>query len=263
MHIKHFYDQSATSSLNAALLSLVPAIVFVIIGVKYNIQMYFYLMTIPFLLYSLVCYQMYLVQKRRYNELAIASMQDEEKIIKKDLFETSAVLLSFLPAPSLRMLLFEPGGSVVGEVRDVRFNFWRWFIPPMIDSILTQTYGVYNAQNKLLSMIKINAQSMKIYSHTGELLWIYKRVEKKRGSFMNKTRTEMMNVDGMSLWCDYAFSKNNNHYGTLKKGWMPLEWTSLFKDPNMPVIIWEKRAEVEDQIAMLAWAAYLFANREH
>lgn len=261
MHIKHYYDQTATISLNAALLGLVPAIFFVIFGIKLKIQSSIFLMTIPFLMYSFVSFQYYLVHRRRFME--IASTEEEIIMPVTDLFECEALLLSFLPAPSLRMLLFEPKGTVVGEIRDIRFSAWRWLIPTMIDSIVSHSYGVYNAQNELINVLKMNSDSIKIYSPERKLLFVSKNKSSKKGCFIDHTGLEIMNVEGMNYWCDYAFSKKGLYYGTIKKGWMPLEWTSLFKDPNMPVITWEKRAETGDRIMMLAWAAFLFACREH
>src|SRR5690606_9563865 len=104
MDIQQFYKKTASISLNASLASLVPPFFLIMYGIIIAPDGKLVLAVVPFLLYSFICYQYYLVNDQRSKEIKeILPMADKNP---SELLMNTTVLFTFLPAPTLRMLIF-------------------------------------------------------------------------------------------------------------------------------------------------------------
>ncbi|MDL0437153.1 hypothetical protein QQB53_15305, partial [Niallia sp. SS-2023] len=103
MNIEKYYRQSATAFLNASLISCIPVIFFIALFISVKLNRLFLLLIIPFCLYSITAFASYLIQRRRCERLT--DTLEAQKVTS--ILQSKTVLLSFLPAPSLRMLIFD------------------------------------------------------------------------------------------------------------------------------------------------------------
>ncbi|MGJ7921496.1 hypothetical protein [Neobacillus sp. LXY-4] len=160
MNIQQYYRSAANIALNESIASFVPVILILGGGIYFSVDLPLFLVILPFIVFSFYCYQIYLIQHRRSLEA-----MTKKPSVDLGLVRTEHLLITFMPAPSLRMLLFEPNGNLIGEVRDERFWWWRWFLPYFIDKRFPKTYGLYSPQNKLKAYYRINARTkeVKIY----------------------------------------------------------------------------------------------------
>ena len=139
MNIQQYYEQAAMASLNAALVAFIPSILLVIYAVFITQAYYLVVLLAPFLIYSFFCYQKFLLDKNRAKAVKFPS--DTEITTIENLLDQNELLVTFMPAPSLRLLLFTPNGMKVGEIRDQSFSLIRWFLPSFMDQLFVKKYA--------------------------------------------------------------------------------------------------------------------------
>src|SRR3954451_20955568 len=106
MNIQQYYEQAAMASLNAALVAFIPSIFLLIYAVFITQAYHLVLLSAPFLIYSFFCYQKFLLDKNRAKAVKLPSDIKTNSI--ENLFDQTELLVTFMPAPSLRLLLFTP-----------------------------------------------------------------------------------------------------------------------------------------------------------
>ncbi len=159
MNIQQYYRSAANEALNGSLAAFVPVILFLSGGIVFSVKLPLFIIILPFCLFSLFYYQIYLIQAKRSLESNFKDYPYET-----DLDNAQNILITFMPAPTLRMLLFEPKGHQIGEVRDMRFWWWRWYLPYFADNLFPKVYGFYNQNNQLQAIYKVSNRK-KIYKN--------------------------------------------------------------------------------------------------
>src|SRR4051812_34706905 len=101
MNIQQYYRSAATVSLNGSLAAFVPVIIILVGSILFSVNLPLLYVMIPFCVYSCICYQGYLIQHQRCLETEITETQVDTTLEK-----SQNILITFMPAPSLRMLLF-------------------------------------------------------------------------------------------------------------------------------------------------------------
>ncbi|MBR8645952.1 hypothetical protein KEH51_24445 [[Brevibacterium] frigoritolerans] len=71
------------------------------------------------------------------------------------LLKNEHVLLTFMPAPTLRLLLFAPDGSLMGEVRDLNMKWFMWMIPNFLSMLMAKRYELVDHEGRLLAKYHI------------------------------------------------------------------------------------------------------------
>jgi hypothetical protein len=257
MNIQQYYKKYAEVSLNASLAACIPPFLFLNIWLLVDRKLPILVMTIPFMVYSFFSYQSYLIGKKRYMEV---TESPEASNLAETFFETNHMLIAYLPAPSLRMLLFSPSGNLIGEVKDLRFWYWRWFLPYFMDKLFPHVYGLYNEKGELIARIQVGSEKdglIKIYEND-ELLCLYLR-----------KKSEIIFEDGKRLLCEtrngemYFYDQEKKAVCEYKKGWMPLEWGKHFKDPNTPILSFHHLASKEEKLAVISFLVQQNRYRNH
>ncbi|WP_075981975.1 hypothetical protein [Bacillus massilinigeriensis] len=259
MNIRQYYRLSAMMSLNASLVSLLPIILFLIGIIQFPSKMWLVIASIPFIVYSFICFQNYQRQSRRYEE--IDEIQETEK--KLTIFNQSQILLSFLPAPSIRMVLFEPNGRMVGEVKDMNFKSFRWFLPYFVDKLIPKKYGLYNENQQLLAVLYVNKREINLLNPIGQAIGSIIQTEKKGKKETWCFKEKIWTISKEPFYTDIRIRYEDLELALLKKGWMPIEWERYFKDANTPVLTIQQGLTDEERLILFGLVAKYFCYREH
>ncbi|KAB2338142.1 hypothetical protein F7731_00800 [Cytobacillus depressus] len=262
MNIQDYYRKTASASLNASLASLIPPFFFIIYGIIATPEGKMVYLIIPFLAYSFFCYQIYLINDIRTKEI-FNEWNGAEK--QTTLFEEEQVLLKFLPAPTLRMLIFEAGGQVIGEIRDLRFSSYRWFMPYFFEGLMRKRYGLYDGKNRLNGSFILKKNEIIITDANFEVIsQVFIKRSNSRSQMIFQNERKKMTVKQSFLFMDYQFvNQKSNVEARLRKGLIPLEWGSRFKDPNTPVLSFDKVLSVDERLFIYAILMKLFRCSNH
>lgn len=265
MNIQQYYRSAANAALNGSLAAFVPVILILSGGILFSVKLPLFTIILPFCLCSLFYYQIYLLQAKRSLESVIKDYPSET-----DLENAQNILITFMPAPTLRMLLFEPKGHLIGEVRDMRFWWWRWFLPYFADHLFPKVYGFYNQENQLQAIYKVNNRKKYIKIFDAELkeMGIYTdhsgTAIKKRGNIHSFSNSKDILVEGSVIYPNLKFRDEQDYIiSKLIKGWMPAEWGKRFRDANTPYIILDETLEKFDKILILGVLADYYKSTSH
>lgn len=259
MNIQQYYRTVANTSLNGSFAALVP--VFIVIFPMYLLfpQKELVVFTAPFLFYSFISYQSYLVHQERAVESE--PLQPGSRV----LFDKDKHLLTFLPAPSLRMLLFSPEGFVNGEIRDLRNTKLRWFLPYFLDKIFPAEYGLYNAEDNLIAICKWKGRrKAHVYDGKDNSLFTLEKTKTGVKLIVKNNVVQEMKVDSKKTFTDIQFTTLDGlELGRVRKGWMPLEWGKSFKDANTPVLSFHEKLTEAEKISILTYLIQIYRYRNH
>ncbi|MBY0124522.1 hypothetical protein [Bacillus sp. S/N-304-OC-R1] len=259
MNIQDFYRKTASISLNASVASLVPPFFILLFGLIVMPNRMLPFAMIPFLIYSLICYHDYLLNDQRSKEIH----NSRPVITNFRIFDEKQVLITFMPAPSLRMLLFNSSGQQLGEIRDLHFLSFRWFLPYFIDRLLNKKYGIYDEANQLLGSFTFKRRKIAITDENFNI--ISKVTHKKSGKnyMFELEQGKQIMVYQSSLYTDCQIYDNNILIARLRRGWMPLHCGNWFKDPNTPVLTFQHKLSNEDKLLLYAILAKLLSYSNH
>ncbi|WP_147534899.1 hypothetical protein [Bacillus marasmi] len=266
MNIQQYYRFAANVALNGSLAAFVPVVLILFWGIYFSIKLPFLLMVVPFIVYSLICYQSYLIQQNRSNEVSGISLHG------RTLTDANNLLITFLPAPSLRMLLFDESGVLVGEVRDKRFWWWRWFLPYFIDRLFPRSYAFYDRKNQLIGYYQIDdrKRTLRILNVDRQEVGIYRQQAKKTSSLVRRGIIHSVDTDNKiyvegSVLFPRLLLRNEQGaiIGKLIKGWMPLEWGNRFQDANTPYMSFSEDLSEVEKFLILGMLVEYFRYTSH
>ncbi|QED48266.1 hypothetical protein [Cytobacillus dafuensis] len=260
-NIQQFYQKTASISLNSSLVALIPPFFLIIYGIIVVPNGKMVVLVVPFLLYSFISYQAYLINDNRSKEI---KKIDEGIANQVSFLYEENVLLTFLPAPTLRLLVFSTNGQQVGEIRDINFMPFRWFLPFLFDKFIERKYGLYDANNKQIGSFTFKKNRIEIASSGIEIHSI--KIQNTLGNgiaviFGHENRSFLLKQS--RLFMDFQFLKGCKNIARLRKGWMPIEWGKRFKDPNTPILIFEQQLPVEEKLLVYALLVKLFQSTNH
>jgi hypothetical protein len=267
MNIQQYYRSAANIALNGSLAAFVPMILIQIGSMYFSAKLPLMIIVLPFCLYSFICFQGYLIQHHRSLE---SKVKQPVKLVT--LSNAENILLTFMPAPSLRMLLFEPNGNLIGEIRDKRFWWWRWFLPYFIDRVFPRNYSLYDQTNKILATYRVNKgkRQIKVYdSQQNEMGFYIEQWDtsfslKKRGVIHSLTKNKDIHVEGSAIYPEVQFRNQEQIIiSKMIKGWMPNEWEKQFRDPNTPIIVFDKQMDEHEKILAFGVLAGIFQSTSH
>lgn len=249
MNIQQYYRVTANTSLNGSLASLFPIIFLILPTYLLMSKKEMLLFAIPFLLYSFLSYQFYLINQARFTQSASCSSENPSLSLPQG----NHTLLTFLPAPSLRVLFFNPDGRACGEIRDLRFKRVRWFLPYFIDKRLPAEYGFFDEDHELLATFKWETRSALVKDKQNNLVL---SIDVKGSRLFRLTTMDgitFIKIKSESLISDIQFiTEGNGVVGRVRKGWMPLEWGKYFVDANTPVLTLDGHLSKEEKLGILA-----------
>lgn len=263
MNIKEYYKSAATTSINISIYAaLLSVIVFVILS-RFLHTVYVWEATVPFMLLSCLFYIQFHVNKKRYQE-----MPDDLEVSDKHLFEHRNVLMTFMPAPTMRIVLFNPRGQCIGEIKDKYAAWYKWLIPNELLIFLPQSYYVLDVRGKKLGSFKISGflgRNMTVWNSAGERIAAYEENLKKslfryNGVVYDDKRSVRMKVNVSGYLRSFEISSSEGRkLVSFQKGYMPLEWSNRFKELNTPILTFTEETVKDDMIAIYALCAKLLS----
>ncbi|MBP3040805.1 hypothetical protein J9303_15040 [Bacillaceae bacterium Marseille-Q3522] len=260
MNIQQYYHKTAASSLNGSLLALIPAVTLNIYIVLHTLPIYFTFLTIPFFIYSLTSYQIYRLHNRRAFHIDNSMISEKTAT---SLYQEQQLLIAFLPAPSLRLLLFSPDGTMAGEIKDQNQSLFRWLLPTAFDRIKKGKYGIYNEKGTLLASIIISKKELRIELTDGRKISVLEK-EKQFRCVTYDVESNNRILHKSPMFADIRISdEKGTDYLQIKTGWMPLEWGKRFPNPNTPVLTFLLSLTDEEKAILFGILAKQYAYSDY
>ncbi|MBS8264517.1 hypothetical protein DYI25_08725 [Mesobacillus boroniphilus] len=263
MSIRQYYQKTAYVSLNGSILSagLLTMILSLSLLFSWNIPLF--LVAVPFLFLVFLHYNRYILYKNKSEESAEAFHRYDDK----HLLEQNNLLIAFAPAPAVRILFFTPDGMLAGELRELHTRNYRWFIPYFVDKRIKKQIGIYDSKGNLQGRLKQEHNRFKMLNAQNDIIGIFFPKKKNKGiigsSVINggvKLKIEKFS----GLIHDLKIVREDGKTtARLQKGWMPLEWTSFFKEANTPVLSFDYTMGQEERLAVFAALASFYMYYDH
>jgi hypothetical protein len=252
MKIHDFYRGSANLTLNGSIAALVPAI---LIGVG---NLYFFqnkqimLLTIPFVVYSIISFQIYLFKMKQ--SISIEKNMTQSQSYYQNIFETRHLVVVFMNHQQPCVHLYFPDGHHAGMIKMYKqkgiFQFRRPRIYALYNN-LEQTVGFYKIK-------KLKRLNIEVYDQNMNFAGCY---EKEKISWL-KNKKEMIDenglfigaVEGSAYYMDECvYNQTRQQIGRLRRGWMPVEWSRLFPESNTPVLTLSENLTEKDKLLRMSF----------
>ncbi|WP_409288736.1 hypothetical protein [Peribacillus sp. SCS-37] len=264
MNIQHYYREAARAELCASWASLILGILFSCLHAAGFIYLHILIAVGPFIVLSCFFFAKYMIQAGRGRESI------SETAARNPLSE-SYLLFSYLPAPTLRLVLFSSDGSAAGELRDCNMNSGLWLVPGFMTDLLRKNYSLIDNEGRKLYTYTVKgffSQTMIIRNRNGEITGIYKEEQKQSMLKIRGTVYNPLNVPRIAVSFDAgqggfkAQDGKGAGIGTMQKGFLPVPWQERFKGINTPVIHFSELADNDQRAAVLGICA-LISNSRH
>lgn len=267
MNIKQYYKSTATVYLNISLFTVaICAILFLTFVFVLKIDAVWQTIT-PFMFLSIVYFICYTLYKKRAE-----TIPHDFQISDKTPLEEKNVLMTFMPAPTMRVLLFNPKGKLLGEIKDSNVSWYKWLIPNTLSTLLPHTYVLTDFNQKVIATFKTGhflSNYVEILNEEGNLLARYNENWKKslfryNGIVTNVDESIRMNVDISGFLQSFSLSTvEGKTLVSFQKGYMPIEWGRVFKELNTPILTFSDSASKNDQICVYALCSRFFNHNKN
>jgi hypothetical protein len=245
MKIHEYYQNTARLSLNDSILALLPAILIVVGNLSFFHNKEIMLLTIPFLFYSLISFQVYLF--RLNQSFSIERNITSSREFYQTLFEARHLLVVFLNTQFPRVLLYFPDGHLAGELR--KYCGKRI---PLFNRI--KIYALYNDADEILAFYKIKGKKIEAFNEKNSFLGYFERTKKGKKELQDASGKFIGAIEGSSFYMDERIYDNGaNQVGRLRRGWMPLEWSSFFPEPNTPVLTFSEQLSEKEKLLRMSF----------
>ncbi|MGE7603726.1 hypothetical protein ACQKL5_14725 [Peribacillus sp. NPDC097675] len=163
-----------------------------------------------------------------------------------------------MPAPTLRLLLFAPNSSMVGEIRDRNMKWFMWMVPNALSILFPKRNELVDHDGQLLALFNVKGVLINwvlIMDHLENQIGYYQENEKNslvkiKGMIYKDDRTEWMCVQkSIGLRSFEIKTCIGENVATYQEGWMPLEWGKRFKT-NTPILTFRSQVDGRDKVAL-------------
>lgn len=251
MKIYEYYRDTANLSLNGSIAVLFPAILIIVGNLSFFQSDKIMLLTIPFLVYSIISFQLYLFKMNQSFMIGKNMLRAES--VYQSTFETKYLLIVYLNSQSPCLQLFFPDGYLAGVIKKYHKNrksFYR----------LSRTYALYNFQGRVIGYFDIKGKKtikIDVYDQNKVYLGCYEKKKlnwrKRKKEFLDASGKFLGTIDGASSFMDEQILDSFSHQvGRLRRGWMPLAWSGLFPEPNTPVLSFQDGLLEQDKLLRMA-----------
>ncbi|MFJ5715215.1 hypothetical protein [Neobacillus sp. NPDC093127] len=237
MKINEYYDDSANISLNGSIAALVPAVIIVFGNLSFYKNQEMMLLTIPFLIYSFICFHFYLFRMKQSILIARNMVHTRNKSGNDSLFAARHLLLCSLNTHSPSLQFYFTNGELAGRIKRYRRKGLSRIRP-------SKMYALYNPQDEAIGFFEVKGKSnIKIGAFDQERRYL--GCFEKRKLTWRKNKKQLLDaagksigvVEGSSVFMDErVIHSRNQPVLRLRRGWMPVEWSTYFPEPNTPVL---------------------------
>ncbi|MEH6945260.1 hypothetical protein [Bacillus sp. JJ722] len=263
MNIKQCYHTTATIYLNISLFTVALSIILFTVNLTILDKHGIWGTTIPFMFISCVYFVCFLIYKKRYQ-----SIPGEISASCTTPLEERDVLLAFMPAPTLRVLLFNEKGKLLGEINDSNTSWYNWIIPNSILALMPNSYVLTDSKGNILATFEVNgwfSNDMSFYDEKGNQVGNYQEDWKQslvryKGTVRDDDGSIRMTVDISGFLQSFIIpSEEGKMLVSYQKGWMPLEWAERFK-LNTPILTFTNLTTKEDRLCIYGLCARLLSH---
>jgi len=260
MKIHNYYHYAAMMSLHASIVALIPPFLLVCIGVTLKQHHSVLLLTLPFIVYSFISYQIFLVNKHR--------MEDSDEPVIERIEESvvgSSMAIQFLPAPSLRMLLFNKNGQLSAEIKDLYDYKFRWFIPYFLDQFFPKTYTFSKSVGgELFTFILKRKKILIINNVSGKCVASVHRKSIKRYVVETNIAKKEVIVQSSSFFTDIKlYNSQGEILARVRRGFLPRIWDKHIKDVNTPILTFSEEVTDFDKVLLFSILTKIYRYRNH
>lgn len=260
MKIKNYYHYAAMTSLNASIVALIPPFLLVSVAFVLKQPMSILLFTFPFILYSFISYQIFLVHKQR-----IEDSKEPVITVAEESVDSTSFAIQFLPAPSLRMLLFRQNGQLSGEVTDASPKKVRWFLPYFIDQFFSKAYTFSKTNGDVLYTFIYKGNYVQVIQKDGNKCIGNILLKSSKSCVIETTmETREVFIQSSSFFTDVRlYNSKGDLLARIRRGFLPHVWDKHIKDANTPMLTFHGQLTSLDKVFLLAILAKIFRYRNH
>ena len=252
MKINEYYRDTANLNLNGSIAALIPTIMIVTINLFIIKHREIMLCTIPFLIYSIISFQLYLY--RMGQSLEISRNLVKSGSTNQSILEARHLLVMYKNTPSSQLLLYFPNGYLAGVIKKYPVKAWKRFWR-------SKTYALYNCDQEVIGFFNVKGRKtskIDVVNHNRRFLGSFE----KRNLSWRKYKKELFDglgryvgtIEGSSIFMDeQVMNHGQQQVGRLRRGWMPLEWSPLFPEPNTPVLSFNENLTEEDKLLRMSF----------
>ncbi|MBS4216017.1 MULTISPECIES: hypothetical protein [Neobacillus] len=254
MRIDQHYRASANLSLNGSIAAILPATLIITGNFSFSKTNEIMLLSIPFILYSFFAFQLYLFRMKQSQSIHRNLLLVKKENPAHSLFEARHLLLLHVQTFSPRLQLFLPNGNLAASIEKKSGGGLSFFNR-------IKTFTLYNSHEEAVGFFKVkDSKFLKI--EVFDRNWNYLGCMEKRKISWNNSKKELLDVDGKyigavegsALYMDeLVLNKGDRLEVRLRKGWMPLEWSRLFPNPNTPVLTFAESLTKEDKLLRMSF----------
>ncbi len=245
MKINEFYRGSASATLNGSIAALVPAMIIGVGNLYYFQNKQIMLLTIPFIVYSLISFQLYLFRMKQSIFIGRNIMHSQSYY--QSIFDARHFVVVYINLQESSVHLYFPDGYRAGIIRKYRQK--GFFRKPRI-------YALYNGKNEAVGFYKVTKlKSLKIevFDRNKKYLGCYEK-EKGRKELLEASGKFIGAVEGATNYMDEKiFDQSRQQVGRLRRGWMPVEWSGRFPESNTPVLSLSESLSDEDKLLRMSF----------
>lgn len=243
MKIHEFYRGAAIINLNGSIAALVPAIIIAVVNLYYFQNKQIMLLTIPFVLYSFISFQIYLFRMKQ--SISISRDIPHLENNQQSLFDARHLLVVFMNHQRACVSLFFSNGNQAGVIKKYRKK-----------RLLRKTiYALYNSQEQVIGYYKtkqLKSLIIEVYDRNMRYIGCYEKLKKKKEIF-DASGNCIGSVEGSAYFMDErVLDQDSQQVGGLKRGWMPLEWSKRFPEPNTPVFSLSENLSEKDKLLRMS-----------
>lgn len=266
MNIRDYYQKTAKSCFYVAWITLLLAIVFFICHILELFPSDLLTLVIPLLILSTAHFISFWLYNNRADKLENVPFKTSEELLCTD-----HILFAFMPAPTLRLLLFEQNGYLLGEIRDENMRWFMWMIPNFLSLLLPKEYVLINNHQEIIAKYHLKAglaNSMTVYNASNQIIGYYKEnwrdsLFRFKGMLYKSEWIEWIPISvPVSLHSLHLKTVDEKKVASFQEGWMPLEWTKRF-ELNTPVITFSSIVDENERIIILGLFTTVLHHRDH
>jgi hypothetical protein len=256
MSIKQYYFRTAQSYLLASIVAITLFTLLLIIGLLFPSRPPLGLLFIPFFLFAVVQFQGYLCYMKRSQKAFVVQLDQD----LDEFFSYYDFLLTFAPAPALRLLLFHPKGLLAGEIKELNQKLWRYLLPDVLDRRFTKTFGLYDSKGNPLAYFRAANQRVEVMDLEKNLVMVYDH--HKQLATMAENGVKLTSSSHSSVFTDIRVMREEKVVSRLQKGWMPTIWTKHFS-VNTPILSFDLSANQVDKLLSFAAVISYYQYENH
>lgn len=122
-------------------------------------------------------------------------------------------------------------------------------------------YTLYSRDNQAIAFYKMigkKSTRIEVYNQNNEYLGCFEKEKcallKSKKSLLSETGEFIGVVEGSSYFMDeQVLNKFSQQEGSLRRGWMPVEWRDLFPEPNTPVLSFAENLNNKDKLLRMSF----------